>query len=272
MIVFGVIALMGGLHPDQPDLAVRPVQGGGRLGRQPARLVRHVPRRVDPSDAGLGHRTVLGPVHDPGDLLAHGGAARHPDHAADVLSVHRGPAAQGPAVAPPAAAPARRAGPDRAGRHGDRVLRRAADLRRQRRDRRQVRHQPERDDLGRPDRHPGRPADRVLRDLPDLPGPAAARPRGAGPRRGDGHHQAPAERPVRRGAPAAGGQRQRPRRAGVRRRPGAEEDEPARRGRAGGAGLLLPDREGRPAASRRRPRPISPATSPQELEETRPQH
>ncbi len=46
-------------------------------------------------------------------------------------------------------------------------------------------------------------ADRVLRHLPDLPGPAAARPGGAGPRRGDRHHPAPAGRPVRRGAPAA---------------------------------------------------------------------
>ena len=56
------------------------------------------------------------------------------------------------AVAPPAAASARRPGAHRARRHGARVLRGAADLRRQRRHRRQVRHQPQRDDLGRPDR------------------------------------------------------------------------------------------------------------------------
>ena len=43
----------------------------------------------------------------------------------------------------------------------------------------------------------------LLRRLPDLPRPAAARPRGAGPRRGDRHHPAAAGRPVRRGAPAA---------------------------------------------------------------------
>ena len=41
-------------------------------------------------------------------------------------------------------------------------------------------------------------------DLPDLPRPAAARPRGAGARRGDRHHQAAAGRRVHRGPPAAG--------------------------------------------------------------------
>ena len=70
MIVFGVIALLGGLDPDQPDLAVRPVQGRRRLGRQPARLVRHVPGRLDPPDAGLGHLdpdAVAFHLHHPGD-------------------------------------------------------------------------------------------------------------------------------------------------------------------------------------------------------------
>ena len=87
-------------------------------------------------------------------------------------------------------------------------------LRRQRRHRRQVPHQPERDDLGRPDRAADRAAAGLLRRLPDLPGPAAARPRGAGPRRGDRHHPAAARRPVHRGAPAAGrGRRPRPRRS-----------------------------------------------------------
>ena len=38
--------------------------------------------------------------------------------------------------------------------------------------------------------------------VPDLPGPAAARPGGAGPRRGDRHHPPPARRPVLRGPPA----------------------------------------------------------------------
>ena len=92
-------------------------------------------------------------------------------------------------------------------------------LRRQRRDRRQVPHQPERDDLGRPGRPADRPAAGLLRHVPDLPRPAAARPGGAGPRRGDRHHQAAAGRPVRRGAPAAhrGRRQRRPRRAGLRR-------------------------------------------------------
>ena len=73
-----VIALHGRPVPDQPDLAVRPVRGVGGLGRQPARLVRHVPRRLDPAHAGLGHLTDRRRLHDPGAVLAHGGAARHP--------------------------------------------------------------------------------------------------------------------------------------------------------------------------------------------------
>jgi quinol-cytochrome oxidoreductase complex cytochrome b subunit len=131
----------------------------------------------------------------------------------------------------------------------------ARHLRRQRRGRREARHQPERDDLDRPDRPAGGPAGGLLRRLPRLPGSAAARPRGAGPRRRDGNHPAPARRPVHRGAPAAGRRRPaRPRRAGLRRRRHPEEDEPPRRGRTGRPWLLLPGGEaGRagPAARRR---------------------
>ncbi len=86
--------------PDQPDLALRPVQGGGRLGGEPARLVRHVPRRLDPPLPGVGHHRRR--LHHSRRLLAHGRAARHPEHAADDLSVHRGAVAQGPPGTPPA--------------------------------------------------------------------------------------------------------------------------------------------------------------------------
>ena len=81
------------------------------------------------------------------------------------------------------------------GRHGPDVLPVAVDVRRQRRHRRQVRHQPERDDLGRPDRR--------LIVLPPivyvltyrhLPRPAAARPRGARARHRDRCHPAAAQR------------------------------------------------------------------------------
>ena len=70
--------------------------------------------------------------------------------------------------------------------------------------------------------------------LPDLPRPAAARPRGARARHRDRHHQAAADRRVHRGAPAARpGRRARPRPADLRRRPGAQADEPGRRRAAG---------------------------------------
>ena len=55
-------------------------------------------------------------------------------------------------------------------------------------------------------------------DLPDLPRPAAPRPRGARARHRDRHHQAAAHRRVHRGAPAARpGRRPRPRPAQLRR-------------------------------------------------------
>jgi ubiquinol-cytochrome c reductase cytochrome b subunit len=85
MIVFGVIALLG----------------------EPARLVRDVPGRLDPSDAAMGGPlpAVARPhVHVATAAVADGRAARHPDHAAAVLPVHRGPVHQGQAGAPPVAA------------------------------------------------------------------------------------------------------------------------------------------------------------------------
>ena len=56
MVVFGVIALLGGLFQINPIWLFGPYKACGGLGGQPARLVRHVPRRLDPSDAGLGDR------------------------------------------------------------------------------------------------------------------------------------------------------------------------------------------------------------------------
>ena len=74
----------------------------------------------------------------------------------------------------------------------------------QRLDRVLLRHLAQRHHLGGPDRAAGRSADRLLRDLPDLPRPAALRPGGARARHRDRHHQAAAARRVHRGAPAAG--------------------------------------------------------------------
>src|SRR6266536_1839561 len=93
--------------PDQPDLAVRPLQGRARLLRQPARLVRDVPRRVHPSDAAVGGPlpAVAGAqLHPAAAVLAHGRPARCADHAAAVLPVHRGAVHQGQAGPPPAPA------------------------------------------------------------------------------------------------------------------------------------------------------------------------
>ena len=104
-------------------------------------------------------------------------------------------------------------------------------------------------------------ADRLRAHLPDLPGSAAARPRGARARHRDRRHPAPAARRVHRGAPAARpGRRARPRPARLRRRSGAEEDEPDRRRPPRDPGLLHADRgagAGRARAARRRPRPGS---------------
>ena len=267
MIVFGVIALLGGLFQINPIWLFGPYEAAVVSAAQPARLVRHVPRRLDPAHAGLGDHIPIGDGYThPAAVLADGGAARHPDHAADVLPVHRGPAHEGQRARTTccsARATCRRApalgamaiafyivltlsgGNDViadkfhislnamtwAGRIGLLVV----------------------------------PPLAYYVDLPDLPGPAAARPRGAGARRGDRHHPAAARRRVRRGAPAAGrGRRARPRRAGLRRLGRAEEDEPARRARPGDQGLLLPDRAARP---RRRSRPGTRRSSPREERE-----
>ena len=159
---------------------------------------------------------------------------------------------QGHRVAPPAAAPARRAGAHRrSARWRSRSTCVLMHLRRQRRHRRQVRHQPERDDLGRPDRRcSSLPPIAYVRHLPHLPRPAAARPRGARARHRDRHHPAAADRRVHRGPPAARpGRRARPRRAGLRRRSGAQEDEPARRRPPGHPRLLHADRGARRRSS-----------------------
>ena len=57
MVIFGVIALMGGLVQINPDLAVRAVRGVGGLRGQSARLVHHVPGQVDPAHAPTGTST-----------------------------------------------------------------------------------------------------------------------------------------------------------------------------------------------------------------------
>ena len=114
------------------------------------------------------------------------GAGALPDDRAEAHRRHR--------VPPPAAAAARRPGPHLAGCHGTGVLRRAVDLGRQRRHRRQVRPEPERDDLVRPDRDDRDPADRVRAHLPPVPGSRAARPPGARARHRDRCHPAAAQR------------------------------------------------------------------------------
>ena len=89
------------------------------------------------------------------------------------LPVHRAEDDEGQRAAQPAAAPAGRPGADLARGHGDRVLRLAVPERDQRPVRVLLRHLAERDDLGGPDRAAHHPADRVLGDLPVVPGPAA---------------------------------------------------------------------------------------------------
>ena len=59
MVVFAMIALLGGLFQINPIWLFGPYEARGRVGRQPARLVRHVPRRLDPSDARLGDQIRL---------------------------------------------------------------------------------------------------------------------------------------------------------------------------------------------------------------------
>ena len=120
----------------------------------------------------------------------------------------------------------------------------------QRLDRVLLRHLAERHHVGGPDRAAHRPADRLLGDLPVLPGPAAVGPRGARARHRDRHRPAAAARRVHRDPPAAG--RRGPPRArhpaGVPGRPGAQADEPARVRRA-------PRSPARCSSRTRRPRP-----------------
>ena len=77
MIVFGVIALMGGLFQINPIWLFGPYEACGGLLGQPARLVRHVPRRLDPADAGLADQHPdRRRVRHPAAVLADRGAAR----------------------------------------------------------------------------------------------------------------------------------------------------------------------------------------------------
>ena len=120
-VVFGVCARAGRAGPDQPDLAVGPVQPGAGVGRVAAGLVHRLPRRLDPPLPGLGHQPARR-LHDPGAVLADGRPRRRDVHPAGALPVHRAQADRGHGVAPPAAASARRAGAHVARRHGADLL------------------------------------------------------------------------------------------------------------------------------------------------------
>ena len=70
-VVFGVCAAARRPGPDQPDLAVGPVQPGPGLRGLAARLVHRVPRRLDAHLPRLGHQPARR-LHDPGAVLADG--------------------------------------------------------------------------------------------------------------------------------------------------------------------------------------------------------
>ena len=150
-VVFGVCALLGGLvqinpiwlwgpyNPAQVSAASQPDWYIGFLDGS---------TRIFPAwDINL-----PGDYNDPGAVLADGRHRGRDVHGAGALPVHRAEAHRRHRVAPPAPASARRSGADLARGDGPDLLRVADDRRRQRRHRGQVRHQPERDDVGRPHR------------------------------------------------------------------------------------------------------------------------
>ena len=179
-------------RPDQPGVVVRPVRAARGVLRLPARLVHDVPRRFDPPVPVLGDQAV--PPHRSTVVLAHRRPAGHPVHPRRAVSVHRGEddratrpntiCCSARATSPSAPRSAAWRSPSTG----------AVPLRRQRHHRQDVRHLAERHDVGRPHRPAGHPAGGLPAGLPRLPGPAAARPRGARARRRDRHHQGAADR------------------------------------------------------------------------------
>ena len=216
--------------PDQPDLAVGPVQPGAGVGRRRSRT------GTSASSTGRRASSRRGTSTCPATTRSRRCSGRRSSSPAlmfTVLALYpiierklTGDTASHHLLQRPRDVPVRTV----ARGHGADLLPGADDLRRQRRHRRQVRHQPQRDDVGRPHRRDRPAADRLRDHLPDLPGSAAARPRGARARHRDRRHPAAAARRVHRGPPAARpGRRARPRSARLRRRSGAQADEPGRR-------------------------------------------
>jgi hypothetical protein len=115
-------------------------------------LVHRLPGRVNKAVPVLGDQAV--PPHDPATVLADGGAARDLVHPCGRVPIPGGEADQASRLAQPAATATRRASPYRPRRDGDHLLRRAAAVRRQRLDRKDLRHLAQRDDL----RRSGKPA------------------------------------------------------------------------------------------------------------------
>ena len=108
-----------------------------------------------------------------------------------------------------------------------------------------VRYLAERHDVGWPRRADHPAAACLCADVPDLPWPAAPRPRGARARHRDRHHPPPAHGGVHRGAPTARpGGRPRSRRAQLRRGVRAQAHEPARHGRVATRPWLFPASRG----------------------------
>ena len=94
MAVFGVIALLGGLLQINPIWLFGPYEAAVvSAATQPDWYVMFLDG-ADPPHAGVGdHDPDRRRVRHPADVLAGRRAARPPDDAADVLSVHRGPPA-----------------------------------------------------------------------------------------------------------------------------------------------------------------------------------
>ena len=155
-VVFGVCAALGGLVQINPIWLWGPYNPAQvSAGSQPDWYIGFLDgstRIFPPWDINLPGNYTIPALFWPTVVIAgldvHGPGA---------LPVHRAQADRRHGVPPPAAASPRRPGADVARRHGADVLRLADGRRRQRRHRGQVRHQPQRDDVGRPDRR-DRPA------------------------------------------------------------------------------------------------------------------